>query len=139
MKPKTKSPARGEAFLSRPGARVWFVATVGGLFWADPKKLCRIFLVLKPRPMKRLVALMMCAVTFGASAQSGDCSSYMTLTSTPSVCGASGSVTADVTECSTSTSGGGLSSYKCAVRRIPNLICRIMLVFWRPLLRRYGR
>ena len=57
--------------------------------------------------MKRLVALMMCAVTFGASAQSGDCSSYMTLTSTPSVCGASGSVTADVTECSTSTSGGG--------------------------------
>ena len=57
--------------------------------------------------MKRLVAFMICAVTFVASAQSGDCSSYMTPTSTPSVCGESGSVTADVTECSTSSSGGG--------------------------------
>ena len=56
--------------------------------------------------MKRLVVLMMCAVSFGAAAQSGDCSSYMTLTSTPSGCDASGSVTADVTDCSTSISEG---------------------------------
>ena len=56
--------------------------------------------------MKRLVALMVCAVSLGASAQSGDCSSYMTLTSTPSGCDASGSVTADVTDCSTLISGG---------------------------------
>ena len=70
--------------------------------------LCRIFLVLKPRPMKRLVALMMCAVSLGAAAQSGDCSSYMTLTSTPSGCDASGSVTADVTECSTSIIDGAV-------------------------------
>ena len=63
-------------------------------------------MVLKPRPMKRLVALMMCAVSLGAAAQSGDCSSYMTLTSTPSDCDASGSVTADVTDCSTSISEG---------------------------------
>jgi len=34
------------------------------------------------------------------------CSSYMTLTSTPSGCDASGSVTADVTDCSTSISEG---------------------------------
>jgi len=46
--------------------------------------------------MKRLVALMICAVSLGAAAQSGDCPSYMTLTSTPSGCDASGSVTADV-------------------------------------------
>ena len=32
--------------------------------------LCRILLVLKPRPMKRLVALMICAVSLGAAAQS---------------------------------------------------------------------
>ena len=32
--------------------------------------LCRILLVLKPRPMKRLVALMMCAVSLGVAAQS---------------------------------------------------------------------
>ena len=56
--------------------------------------------------MKRLVALMMCAVSLGAAAQSGDCSSYMTLSSTPSGCDASGSVTANVTECSTSISEG---------------------------------
>ena len=56
--------------------------------------------------MKRLVALMICAVSLGAAAQSGDCSSYMTLTSTPSGCDASGSVTADVTDCSTSISEG---------------------------------
>lgn len=31
--------------------------------------LCRILLVLKPRPMKRLVALIMCAVSLGAAAQ----------------------------------------------------------------------
>ena len=54
--------------------------------------------------MKRLVALMICAVSLGAAAQSGDCSSYMTLSSTSSGCDPSGSVTADVTECSTTTS-----------------------------------
>ena len=37
-----------------------------------------------------------------------DCSSYLTLSSTPSVCDESGSVTAVVTECSTSTSEGSL-------------------------------
>ena len=34
--------------------------------------LCRIFLVLKPRPMKRLISLMMCAVSLGAAAQLPD-------------------------------------------------------------------
>ena len=56
--------------------------------------------------MKRFIALMICAVSLGAAAQSGDCSSYMTLSSTPSGCDASGSVTANVTECSTSISEG---------------------------------
>ena len=56
--------------------------------------------------MKRLLALMMFAVSLGAAAQSGDCASYMTLSSTPSGCDASGSVTADVSECSTSISEG---------------------------------
>lgn len=49
---------------------------------------------------------MMCAVSLGASAQSADCSSYMTLTSNPSGCDASGSITADVTECTTTISEG---------------------------------
>ena len=56
--------------------------------------------------MKRLITLMICAVSLGAAAQSGDCASYMTLSSTPSGCDASGSVTADVSECSTSISEG---------------------------------
>ena len=56
--------------------------------------------------MTRFIALMICAVSLGAAAQSGDCSSYMTLSSTPSGCDASGSVTANVTECSTSISEG---------------------------------
>lgn len=56
--------------------------------------------------MKRLVALMVCAVSLGAAAQTSDCSSYVTLSSTPSGCDASGSVTADVAECFTSTSEG---------------------------------
>ena len=72
----------------------------------EPLDLCRILQLLKLHPMKRLVALMMCAVSLTAAAQSGDCSSYMTLTSTPSGCDASGSVTADVSECSTSISEG---------------------------------
>ena len=55
--------------------------------------------------MKRLIALMICAVSLGAAAQTGDCSSYMTLTSTPSDCDASGSVTAYVTECDTTSEG----------------------------------
>ena len=38
--------------------------------------------------------------------ETGDCSSYMTLSSSPSGCDASGSVTADVTQCSASISGG---------------------------------
>ena len=53
---------------------------LGRIFWAqkNPKRvlgafeqldLCRILLVLKPRPMKRLVAMMMCAVSLGATAQ----------------------------------------------------------------------
>ncbi|MDB0025039.1 hypothetical protein N9D95_00660 [Flavobacteriales bacterium] len=54
--------------------------------------------------MKRLIALMICAPMFFMSAQ--DCSSYMTLSSTPSGCDASGSVTAVVTDCSTSISEG---------------------------------
>ena len=51
--------------------------------------------------MKRLVALMMCAMSLGAAAQTPDCSSYMTLSSTPSGCDMNGSVTASVTECLT--------------------------------------
>ena len=53
--------------------------------------------------MKRLIALMICAPMFCMTAQ--DCSSYLTLSSTPSGCDASGTVTADVTECSTLTVG----------------------------------
>ena len=49
---------------------------------------------------------MICAVSLGAAAQSGDCSSYMTLSSIPSGCDANGSVTADVTECTTTISEG---------------------------------
>ena len=56
--------------------------------------------------MKRLIALLMCAVSLGAAAQIEDCPSYMTLSSTPSGCDASGSVTAVVTDCSTSISEG---------------------------------
>ena len=43
--------------MSRTGARVWFVATVGGLFWADPKKLCHILTSLKLLPMRPFVIL----------------------------------------------------------------------------------
>ena len=70
----------------------------------EPLDLCRILRVLKLHPMKRLIALMICAPMFCMTAQ--DCSSYLTLSSTPSGCDESGSVTAAVTECSTSISEG---------------------------------
>ena len=40
------------------------------LYPCEELDLCRILLVLKPRPMKRLIALMICAVSLGAAAQS---------------------------------------------------------------------
>ena len=73
--------------------------------------------------MKRLIALMICAPMFCMTAQ--DCSSYLTLSSTPSGCDASGTVTADVTECSTLTVGSSavLEALLSAFDSPPGLYC----------------
>ena len=56
--------------------------------------------------MIRLLALMICAPVFWMTAQTEPCSTYVTFSATSAGCDSGGSVSAEVTDCSTTISGG---------------------------------
>ena len=60
----------------------------------------------QPTPMKHLLVLMLCASVFSMAAQTEPCSNYVTFSATSAGCDNGGSVSAEVTDCSTTISGG---------------------------------